>query len=170
MYVMVHPSTMSKSYHLTACFVSLLALQGLGAQVRTREIGKWNLGGAFTSITASSEGRIELAAIQGADRLLLYIDPDEVKKWADSAEKVVTAVVTPSGSDKLEFQSPELEGSDESDVTLRRQVGGRGPGLYLFFSDKYVVNTVLVPLTEAQAEEFIGDMRKAVAAVKEIRR
>lgn len=149
--------------------VAFLWASFAGAQVRTRELYKVADGDVYVTVTASSENRVELYASEGADRVLMYVDPGDIKDWAESAEKIATQTATAPASDKLSLRSEDLWGSDEEDLTLRRDVQGGKSTMFLYFADHYVVNTVLVPLTPGRAADFIEALRKAPAAVKELR-
>lgn len=142
------------------------SLQG---QTRVRDIHDAMFGTASLSISATSEGIVQIQSRQRYESVLLRLNPERIEAWADSADRFVTSHVVAPGSDRLEFRI-ELSENDASSASLdlNRKVRGTSSHLSLFVSDRHIVNTVYADLTPRQSHTLISALRRAAAAAREL--
>lgn len=128
------------------------------AQTRERIVVTFRDATATIEIAASNEGEVLVRGREGVDHVRLGHSPSEVRAWADSTERMMAVPLSADPRERVTLRGPWLGGAD---LHWMKEIREGVTSEYIYLSDRYGVNSVMLAVTPARARAFVVAMRDA---------
>jgi hypothetical protein len=151
----------------TALLIAALvftAVDPASAQLRRRNVAKLAFDDGVIVIDARGDNKVDIGVAHGDSTLKLTLQPQALKEWTDSTNKLLTRAVPPTRKERV-FRSSINELDSGAGVSFSRHVTRRGSTYALFFSNRSY-GGFHFRLNRREAGILLSALRKSVPATR----
>jgi TonB family protein len=162
----ISPKLLGQMHHAFQCFclgLTLLLSTEASAQRRTREVGRFGLGGdgpVTLVVSATNQGMILAVLGTSAANGAAILDPDEIPAWIDSAGAILSSRPERKARESILYEARN------GDMVLQRLLDDAGDHMELVIGSDLA--SARTRVTGAQMRALMDTLRVAVQATREM--